>query len=276
MYSHQPQPAIESDDVRRAPGGFPPYVLPGESPSSLAPPNFDGLFSPIQNMSALQRESDQTFDTYTYVSPGESPSSLAPPNFDSLLPPLQNMSALQRETDQTFDTYTYPSWAAAGTPSTRDGWGTRTMYPHQILGIPTISAQMYRQGNVEVQERNNLPNHEVAWNWFQENESMILEDMRTVWGEEHVETEWGRENVNRVGGLSEKLILKYLKTRDCCTVNNDGNLKICVVCQDDLCQENSTVGELDCGHEYHAACIRQWLQQKNICPLCKAIALHCL
>ncbi|KAK4381068.1 E3 ubiquitin-protein ligase MBR2 [Sesamum angolense] len=222
MYSHQPHSTAESEDVRRASGGYPPHdVLPGEF-SFLAPP-------------------------------------------DGLRLPLQNMSALQTETDQTFDTYTYPNWAAAGTPSTTGtdyGWRARTMYPHQTLDIPTISAQTYR---LQVQERNNLPNREVARNWFQEDPIVILDDMGI---------EWEEENVKRDGGLPEKLILKYLKTRDCCPVNNDGEPETCVVCQDDLCQENSTVGVLDCGHEYHASCVRQWLQQKNICPLCKAIALR--
>ncbi|KAL0366637.1 UNVERIFIED_CONTAM: E3 ubiquitin-protein ligase MBR2 [Sesamum radiatum] len=218
MHSHQPQPATESDEVRRASGGYRPHVLPGEF-SFLAPP-------------------------------------------DGLLLPLQNMSALQTETDQTFDTYTYPNWAAARTPSTTGTeYGRRTpiMYRHQI---PTVSAQTYR---LQVQERNNLLNRGVASNWLQEDEIVIFDDIGIGWGE---------ENVKRDGGLSEKLILKYLKTRDCCPVNNDGEPEICVVCQDDLCQENSTVGVVDCGHEYHASCIRQWLQRKNICPLCKAVALR--
>lgn len=33
------------------------------------------------------------------------------------------------------------------------------------------------------------------------------------------------------------------------------------------------VGELPCDHHYHAACIEQWLQQKNWCPICKSSAL---
>ncbi|KAK4421529.1 putative E3 ubiquitin-protein ligase RHG1A [Sesamum alatum] len=222
MYSHQLRSAASSGGVRRAPGRFFPYFLPGEFSSSTAPPYFDGL-----------------------------------------LPPLQNMRALQRETDQRLDTYTYPNRAAAG---------TRTMHPRQILDIPTIPAHMY-QHSIQVQGRNNL--QAAFGNWIQEFETMILDDIGTEWGIENVETERGRQiNITRDGGLLEKLILKYLKTRDCRPVNNDGEPKICVVCQDDLCQENSTIGVLDCGHEYHASCIRQWLQQKNIFPLCKAIALR--
>ncbi|KAK4421530.1 E3 ubiquitin-protein ligase MBR2 [Sesamum alatum] len=219
MYSHQLRSAASSGAVRRAPGRFSPYFLPGEFSSTTAPPYFDGL-----------------------------------------LPPLQNMRALQRETDQRFDTYTYPNRAAAG---------TRTMHPRQILDIPTIPAHMY-QHYIQVQGRNNL---QAAFrNWIQEDQTMILDDIGTEWRRDNVR---GRQiNITRDGGLSETLILKCLKTRDCRPLNNDGEPKVCVVCQDDLCQENSTIGVLDCGHEYHASCIRQWLQQKNICPLCKAIALR--
>lgn len=36
-------------------------------------------------------------------------------------------------------------------------------------------------------------------------------------------------------------------------------------------QEN--VGTLDCGHEYHAECVTNWLIVKNNCPICKSTAL---
>ncbi|KAK4433778.1 E3 ubiquitin-protein ligase MBR2 [Sesamum alatum] len=225
MYSHQLHSTTPSGGVRRAPGSFQHYFLPGEFSRTAAPPHLVGLLPPL----------------------------------------LQNM----RETDERFDTYIYPYRAAAG---------TLTMHPHQILGIPTIPARMYRQyGYVQVQRRNNLSHLQPGFRyWIPEDETMILDDIGThEWRRENVETERGRQiNITRDGGLSEKLILKYLKTMDCCSVNNDGEPKICVVCQDDLCQENSRIGVLDCGHEYHASCIRQWLQQKNICPLCKAIALR--
>ncbi|KAJ0640233.1 putative transcription factor C2H2 family [Helianthus annuus] len=29
------------------------------------------------------------------------------------------------------------------------------------------------------------------------------------------------------------------------------------------------IGSLDCGHDFHTDCIKQWLAQKNICPICK-------
>lgn len=30
---------------------------------------------------------------------------------------------------------------------------------------------------------------------------------------------------------------------------------------------------LDCGHEYHVACIKKWLSKKNSCPICKKTTL---
>ncbi|EYU23121.1 hypothetical protein MIMGU_mgv1a021172mg, partial [Erythranthe guttata] len=79
-------------------------------------------------------------------------------------------------------------------------------------------------------------------------------------------------------GLSDEIISKYLQTKRVSSWGGDGinNIigEICVVCQDELCQlqQNETViAALDfCGHEYHFDCIKQWLQQKNTCPLCKA------
>lgn len=34
------------------------------------------------------------------------------------------------------------------------------------------------------------------------------------------------------------------------------------------------IGILDCGHEFHTSCIKQWLILKNICPICKNTALE--
>ena len=30
------------------------------------------------------------------------------------------------------------------------------------------------------------------------------------------------------------------------------------------------LGTLECGHEFHHGCIKQWLQHKNSCPICKS------
>ncbi|KAK4394569.1 putative E3 ubiquitin-protein ligase ZFP1 [Sesamum angolense] len=164
----------------------------------------------------------------------------------------------------------YSAAAAASASGARNVPGFQGLLPHHIMRIPPISdnpARTPQHGYVRVQQRN----------WFQEDETLIL-DIGTARRIVSVERDGGLPerrivSVERDGGLPDSLILKCLKTRDCREVNNNGEPKICVVCQDDLCQENSRIGVLGCGHEYHASCIRQWLQQKNICPLCKATAL---
>lgn len=47
--------------------------------------------------------------------------------------------------------------------------------------------------------------------------------------------------------------------------------------------DGDELGGLDCGHDFHTSCIKQWLMQKNLCPICKTTALlkwkedhHCL
>ncbi|KAA8531683.1 hypothetical protein F0562_006600 [Nyssa sinensis] len=49
----------------------------------------------------------------------------------------------------------------------------------------------------------------------------------------------------------------------------------CCICQDEYI-DGQELGKLDCGHEphdFHFDCIKQWLLQKNSCPICKMIAL---
>ncbi|KAL2651651.1 hypothetical protein R1flu_019779 [Riccia fluitans] len=46
----------------------------------------------------------------------------------------------------------------------------------------------------------------------------------------------------------------------------------CSICQEEYV-DGDELGKIDCGHGYHVACIKQWLVQKNQCPICKAAAL---
>jgi len=34
------------------------------------------------------------------------------------------------------------------------------------------------------------------------------------------------------------------------------------------------IGRLDCVHIFHLGCIKQWLELKNVCPICKHTALE--
>ncbi|KAF7023366.1 hypothetical protein CFC21_035894 [Triticum aestivum] len=44
--------------------------------------------------------------------------------------------------------------------------------------------------------------------------------------------------------------------------------KKCSICQEEF-EANDEMGRLGCGHSYHVYCIKQWLSQKNVCPVCK-------
>ncbi|XP_027768198.1 probable E3 ubiquitin-protein ligase ZFP1 [Solanum pennellii] len=83
-------------------------------------------------------------------------------------------------------------------------------------------------------------------------------------------------------GLSEEVIVGHLKTRSFssaeipCNLENaaclDHKTDFCVICQSDY-KDQENVGTLDCGHEYHAECVTNWLILKNNCPICKSTAL---
>jgi len=35
------------------------------------------------------------------------------------------------------------------------------------------------------------------------------------------------------------------------------------------------IGTLECGHKYHATCIKQWLVMKNLCPMFSGVNFWC-
>ena len=44
----------------------------------------------------------------------------------------------------------------------------------------------------------------------------------------------------------------------------------CIFCRTEMdCEDESKVTELDCGHEFHADCVRPWFERySKTCPLC--------
>ncbi|KAJ9705391.1 hypothetical protein PVL29_003443 [Vitis rotundifolia] len=84
-------------------------------------------------------------------------------------------------------------------------------------------------------------------------------------------------------GLSEESITNCLKTRTyisstCLNLEEGASMDqendSCVICQEEY-ENEEKIGFLDCGHEYHADCLKKWLLVKNVCPLCKAPAMTC-
>ncbi|KAI7728474.1 hypothetical protein M8C21_012613 [Ambrosia artemisiifolia] len=91
------------------------------------------------------------------------------------------------------------------------------------------------------------------------------------------------EQIGSAGsGLTDDFILEHLKTRVFATSvsssepedpsSDDQELNSCVICQTNY-DDQEQIGVLDCGHEYHAECVKKWLAVKNTCPVCKSTAL---
>ncbi|KAM1118940.1 hypothetical protein ACFX2I_043195 [Malus domestica] len=77
-------------------------------------------------------------------------------------------------------------------------------------------------------------------------------------------------NVNT--GLSEETISKRLKHKKYIAVGSSADTEPCCVCQEEY-NGGEDLGTLECGHDFHSECIKQWLMHKNLCPICKTTAL---
>ncbi|XP_050366968.1 E3 ubiquitin-protein ligase MBR2-like [Argentina anserina] len=75
-------------------------------------------------------------------------------------------------------------------------------------------------------------------------------------------------------GLSEETISKLMKQRKCLSITTEfpADMEPCCICQEQYA-DGDDIGTLDCGHDFHTNCIKQWLMQKNLCPICKTPAL---
>ncbi|KAI7740548.1 hypothetical protein M8C21_027308 [Ambrosia artemisiifolia] len=76
-------------------------------------------------------------------------------------------------------------------------------------------------------------------------------------------------NVNT--GLTEENISKHLKQKTYASDAGQPDAEPCCICQDEY-KNGDDLGALGCGHEFHTGCIKQWLLQKNACPVCKSAA----
>ncbi|KAI4366438.1 hypothetical protein MLD38_022317 [Melastoma candidum] len=74
-------------------------------------------------------------------------------------------------------------------------------------------------------------------------------------------------------GLSEETILARLKQRQHAAADGSSeDIEPCCVCQEEYIAGDD-LGALECGHDFHRDCIKQWLMLKNLCPVCKTTGL---
>ncbi|KAL6651517.1 hypothetical protein ACP70R_010442 [Stipagrostis hirtigluma subsp. patula] len=75
-------------------------------------------------------------------------------------------------------------------------------------------------------------------------------------------------------GLSDEAVTKLLKQRKFSSWKLEAtfNHEPCCICQEEYV-DGDDLGRLDCGHDFHSGCIKQWLVLKNLCPICKNTAL---
>ncbi|KAE9586808.1 putative transcription factor C2H2 family [Lupinus albus] len=74
-------------------------------------------------------------------------------------------------------------------------------------------------------------------------------------------------------GLSEETILKLLKQKKYVAESvSEIDAEPCCVCQENYV-DGDEIGTLNCGHDFHSNCIKQWLMHKNLCPVCKTTGL---
>ncbi|GLT58908.1 hypothetical protein SLA2020_317670 [Shorea laevis] len=74
-------------------------------------------------------------------------------------------------------------------------------------------------------------------------------------------------------GLSEETVLKHLIQRKCSIIpGTEGEAEPCCICQEEY-NDGEDLGTLECGHDFHRDCIKQWLMHKNLCPICKTTGL---
>lgn len=60
----------------------------------------------------------------------------------------------------------------------------------------------------------------------------------------------------------------------CLAVNDSLYAYTCLIIVQEEYEADDEMGKLDCGHSFHIQCIKQWLSQKNACPVCKAAVVN--
>ncbi|WVZ11855.1 hypothetical protein V8G54_016385 [Vigna mungo] len=80
-------------------------------------------------------------------------------------------------------------------------------------------------------------------------------------------------------GLLEDIIARQMRTKTYLLPNDsegstfkEREFDICIICQNKY-KNKENIGILQCKHKYHANCIKRWLHEKNVYPMCKSKTL---
>lgn len=162
--------------------------------------------------------------------------------------------------------------------------GLRIYRPHREGAVPEATSRHQNRPYLRV-----LPADEVAMleipgfyevgNYVDHHREMRL-DIEDMSYEELLAL--GERIGNVSTGLSEENVRSHMKTRTylsmpaCIDLEEEACVEeetdSCIICQCDF-DNQEKIGTLDCGHEYHADCLKKWLQVKNVCPVCKSTGL---
>ncbi|KAJ9153546.1 hypothetical protein P3X46_026973 [Hevea brasiliensis] len=230
-----------------------------------------------------------------------SPANLRHHNFHHLSPPVQgmrghNLNVLPQVPAASFRGPTSYVSQSNVNPS-QDGMDIGVRHPGSVQPTSLRIYRPHREGvlsDTAIRHRNvphlrvlptdgvavlEFPDYYEVENYVDHHSDMRL-DIEDMSYEELLALGERIGNVNT--GLSEETIRSKLKTRKCLSSPMSINLEeaacadqesdACIICQDDY-KHQEKIGTLDCGHEYHADCLKKWLRVKNVCPICKSEAL---
>ncbi|WOL04626.1 E3 ubiquitin-protein ligase [Canna indica] len=110
-----------------------------------------------------------------------------------------------------------------------------------------------------------------SWSAFYDSSSLLDQhrDMRmdidNMSYEELLALEERIGNVNT--GLSEEMVSRCMVEAIYHSSHQIQQGK-CTICLEEY-EDSEKLGRLNCGHDFHVCCISQWLQMKNVCPICR-------
>ncbi|KAK7364103.1 hypothetical protein VNO80_12497 [Phaseolus coccineus] len=142
-----------------------------------------------------------------------------------------------------------------------DPFGTARFYRHVPHPSPDGLAEIMIIRGRRIIMGGRLNSHDQFRDWRLDIDDMSYEELLEL-GERigHVST-----------GLKEDEMghnIRKVKLSSSNDASKDQEGKNCSVCQEEY-EPHDELGKLKCDHSYHFQCIKQWLVQKNFCPVCK-------